>query len=408
MKRSSLRRFNTISHLSALLLVAVLAVRVSARFDGVAGAAGRPGGGEAAELQDTGLAAQYPGDAGIENDPAVIFVEKFEETALATVFSRWTDILNGSAMSLATDVPSGSTGTRSLNVPWTGGGVLDGGHLYKQLTPGVDDTLYVRYYVKYPTTGRHSHNGIWMGGYNPALGWPNPQAGIKPAGTDRFSAAAEQAHTTASFDHYNYWMNMRQSADGQYWGNVLLNDPSVQGREGQWMCVEHMVKLNNPVTASNGEHAIWIDGVKVSHLGQGFPNGTWSYGNFVQDPGGTPFEGFRWRSNTNLHLNYIWLQTYAPNDPAGFSASMRFDHVVAARSYIGCLASATQRPPAAPTNVRIVSGTATPAPVAQVTVAPASASVAKGATRQLTATLRDAGGNVLTGRAVAWSSSNTP
>ena len=44
------------------------------------------------------------------------------------------------------------------------------------------------------------------------------------------------------------------------------------------MCVEHMVKLNNPVTASNGEHAIWLDGVKVSHLGQGFPNGSWTGG----------------------------------------------------------------------------------------------------------------------------------
>ncbi len=31
-----------------------------------------------------------------------------------------------------------------------------------------------------------------MGGYNPPLDWPNPQAGIKPAGNDRFSAAAEQ------------------------------------------------------------------------------------------------------------------------------------------------------------------------------------------------------------------------
>ena len=59
------------------------------------------------------------------------------------------------------------------------------------------------------------------------------------------------------------------------------------------MCVEHMVKLNNPVTASNGEHAIWINGVKVSHVGQGFPNGSWSGGIFTQSPGGTPFEGLQ-------------------------------------------------------------------------------------------------------------------
>ncbi|HEX5385193.1 MAG TPA: Ig-like domain-containing protein [Gemmatimonadales bacterium] len=47
------------------------------------------------------------------------------------------------------------------------------------------------------------------------------------------------------------------------------------------------------------------------------------------------------------------------------------------------------------------------APVASVTVSPDPAGVVVGATVQLTATLKDAGGNVLTGRAVTWSSSNT-
>jgi len=46
------------------------------------------------------------------------------------------------------------------------------------------------------------------------------------------------------------------------------------------------------------------------------------------------------------------------------------------------------------------------APVASVTVAPASASVTTGQTVQLTATPRDAGGNALTGRVVTWSSNN--
>jgi len=98
-----------------------------------------------------------------------------------------------------------------------------------------------------------------------------------------------------------------------------------------------MVKLNNPVTSSNGEHAMWLDGVKVSHLGQGFPNGYWSGGIFTQDPGGSPFEGFRWRSDSNLKLNWIWLQNYSPDHPPGVAQDMKFDHVVVAASYIGCL-----------------------------------------------------------------------
>src|SRR2546427_51702 len=46
-------------------------------------------------------------------------------------------------------------------------------------------------------------------------------------------------------------------------------------------------------------------------------------------------------------------------------------------------------------------------PVASVTVSPATANVFVGATTQLSATPKDAAGNVLTGRGVAWTSSNT-
>src|SRR5258705_107576 len=56
----------------------------------------------------------------------------------------------------------------------------------------------------------------------------------------------------------------------------------------------------------------------------------------------------------------------------------------------------------------VASGTtaASTAPVATVTVTPASASVAIGAVQQFAAVLKDAGGTVLTGRAASWSSSS--
>jgi hypothetical protein len=50
--------------------------------------------------------------------------------------------------------------------------------------------------------------------------------------------------------------------------------------------------------------------------------------------------------------------------------------------------------------------TPAPAPVASVTVSPATLSLQVGGTQQLIATLRDASGNVLTGRVVTWASSN--
>lgn len=298
-------------------------------------AAARPGSHAASPAG--GIVTLYPGDVGIEAHPNVVFVERFEEGTLHDVFSRWTDVRNGSSMSLDAHVPPGSPGSYSLDIPWRGGRISDGGHLYKQLSPGIDDTLYVRYYVKYPASGSYKHTGIWMGGFNPPLSWPNPRAGTKPDGTERFIAAAEQNTLTMRFEHYNYWMGMRQAVDGQYWGNFLLNNPDVQATTDEWTCVEHMVRLNRPASASNGEHAIWLNGRKVSHLGGGYPKGTWAGGVFTQNPAGAPFEGFRWRSDADLNLNWIWLQNYSPEDPAGFIGHLKFDHVVVATSYVGCL-----------------------------------------------------------------------
>jgi uncharacterized protein YjdB len=48
-----------------------------------------------------------------------------------------------------------------------------------------------------------------------------------------------------------------------------------------------------------------------------------------------------------------------------------------------------------------------PVPVASISVSPSAPSIQVGATVQLSAVTRDAGGNVLTGRAISWSSSNT-
>src|SRR6266705_1138966 len=52
-------------------------------------------------------------------------------------------------------------------------------------------------------------------------------------------------------------------------------------------------------------------------------------------------------------------------------------------------------------------GSTPPAPVATVTLTPGSATVNEGQTLQLTATLKDANGNILTGRSITWSSSNS-
>jgi hypothetical protein len=214
-----------------------------------------------------------------------------------------------------------------------------------------------------------------VGGYNPPLSFPNPQAGLLPNGSDRFSGSAEISNSTWLFDHYDYWKGMHQSADGNYWGNLLLNNPNLSSITGQWACVEHMIKLNNPVTALNGEHAIWLDGVKISDLGQGFPNGTWSGGIFTQGTTGAPFAGFQWRTDASLNLNYIWLQNFSPDTSAGSQQDMKFAHLVAAKSYVGCLTSG--------------SGSGDPTPPVVSMTAPAAGSAVSGSSVTVSASATD-------------------
>ena len=109
----------------------------------------------------------------------------------------------------------------------------------------------------------------------------------------------------------------------------------------------------NDVGKSNGEMALWIDGRKVSHLGKGFPKGTWAFDKFhpgrkgkgtrwngragkgVPIPGGKPFEGFRWRTVKKLNINYVWPYLYMTKVPAGHVSKVWFDNIVVARKYIG-------------------------------------------------------------------------
>ena len=294
------------------------------------------------------LANSYPNDVGIETNPSVLFVEKFDD-GMTNIVSRYTDIQNAAGMSLDSDVPVGSLGPYSIKMT-TKQGVNVGGHLFKRFTPGFDNTVFVRYYVKYPSisNGHFHHEAIWFGGYNPSTTWPNPQAGTCGLGTSRLSITYENvwSGTQPGMDTYLYWGDMQSWNDGSScYGNAMIT----QGRTDygkpsepaptndvldQWMCVEIMIKLNNPVTAYNGELAIWQNGVQVGHWGPGFPNGHWLKDKWYNNPTDPPFQGFRWRTDANLNINWLWVEFYH-NDPAAPSSYIKFDHLVMATQYIG-------------------------------------------------------------------------
>ena len=285
-----------------------------------------------------GLSAKYPGDVGIAQDPAVIFAESFEAKTVSEVSARWSQAQNGAGMSLVKDVPAGSPpGSQSLRMTSIGG-QNEGGDLYYRVNP-PREKLYYRFYVKYPAGGTYHHSGGGLGGYNPPTNYAQGQAGTRPTGSDRISVRAERLTADATrFDFYNYWMEMRGNpADAQFWGNHFVNDPKVGIPPNAWTCVEVMVKLNNPVSARNGEMGMWLNGKEVTAYGPGAPKGKWVWDSFVPDPAGQPFEGFRWRSDAALALNWVRLSHYVSQDPAGYQGSTSFDQVVVATEPIGCI-----------------------------------------------------------------------
>jgi hypothetical protein len=291
--------------------------------------------------QEAGIANQYVGDDGIENDLEVIFVENFEEGSLPVVKARWEDVVDNGVLSFSTDIPSGSWGTHSLLMTHTGG-QGNGGHFYRRLLPGYEQ-LYLRFYVKFDANTYDIHHFVHMGGYNPSSPWPQGGAGERPDGTDKFSTGIEPYGSAWRWDFYTYWMHMRGNpGDNRYWGNDFINDANLPVAQGEWICVELMMKMNNPLTSYNGEQALWIngqpwykDGQKTSHFGLGFPKGNWVWDSFLPNSGGSPFEGYQWRTVDELNLNYLWLLLYITDAPAGHVSRVWFDNVVVAMSYIG-------------------------------------------------------------------------
>jgi hypothetical protein len=302
-----------------------------------------------------GLAARYPGDKGLDSDPAVVFVESFEEGSVSAVTARYEDFKNAAGMSLVPDIPAKSSGKASLKL--NAGGGTDATDLYKKLATGYDE-LYLRYYVKYASGVTWHHTGVWLSGYNPPLDWPSPQAGLRPSGDDRFSVSVEPMGAGSSpgprLDFYNYWMKMHSwmdqpSGDGAYWGNTLVHQSGFRVTNDAWMCIEIHVKLNpSPSSAAGAELTVWKDDALVQSFTDSAPLGYWIKDKFCPvgadssectdypPPGGTPMIplDLQFRSTTDLKLNSVWPQNYVTEGPAG---AVYYDDLVVATARIGCI-----------------------------------------------------------------------
>jgi len=318
-----------------------------------------------------GLAAEYAGDAGIADNPAVVFVEDFKSGVLEELRARWSEINNrqGKVLEFENDVPPDSASPWSLRMTATRN-VNDGGHLYRIFEPGYD-RLFLRFYVKFAPDAGFNHHFVSLGGeINPAKHAVG-RAGLRPV--DRWNSGIEPTFTSQHapgtqfappgiWHFYTYWPEMRswQSEDGKatddtgraYYGNNFEPKEPVLTPRGQWICVEMMVKMNSTPESYDGEEAMWINGKLVGRFAKGTMRGKWSRALFRVDPAGEPFEGFRWRTNPQVKINKLWLSHYASNDQA-FPRTLKyaaahpemkintdqqivwFANVVAATEYIG-------------------------------------------------------------------------
>jgi hypothetical protein len=313
----------------------------------------RPGGGDASAPSD-GIAAKHPGDVGIGSDPDVVFADGYEDGSISAVTARYDDAKTG-GLSLVADVPPKSPGKTSLKM--FAAPAAPAADLFKHLEPGYDE-LWIRYYAKYQGGVQWHHTGVWIGGYDPPTSYPNPQAGTRPNGDDRFSISFEPIGANGSpnplLDTYSYWMKMRSwmdapSGNAAYYGNTTIHSKDVFVQDDAWMCVELHVKLNTDLSSGSGaELDVFLGDTKVAHFDDKGPLGCWIKDKFCTTTADTsactkypdlckpplaPLD-LQLRSTSALKLSHFWPQNYVTDGAGG---SFQIDDVVIAKSYVGCI-----------------------------------------------------------------------
>ena len=294
------------------------------------------------------LAARYPGDLGLGDDPAVVWFEDFEEGSLAAIAARYDQVRDDGRWSLVADAPNGSGSALALRAG-IGHEAVD---LYKQL-PDYDE-WYVRWYAKYEPGVQWHHSGMWFGGYNPSSRWPSPGAGTRPNGDDRFSVAVEPVWDAPSlrFDFYNYWMRMHSWMatpvdDGRaYYGNSLVHRNDFTVDENSWVCLEAHVRVNTDASGgAGGVLEVWKNDAPVVRFDDSGPLGYWIRDKFCTPAAdgrectdypapATELLDLQVRNTTALRLNAFWPQNYITEGPDG---TLTFDQMVVATTRVGCM-----------------------------------------------------------------------
>jgi len=338
---------------------------------------------------DSGIAARYPGDKNIANDPAVLFADDFEGyTSASQVTSKWTDAYQPSLLRIATEPGNYYAGSKAMEMTLNVSSSEVANALRKSLSP-TQDTVYLRAYTKfsanYSITGSN-HDGLDLRARYPGAGNKVPVDGtgfFMFSVQNNIQGAGRPGEVAPGYCHvYAYWPYMRD-VYGDHWysdGYVVPYDnaignkglwqanpaqypdwkamPNWQPQRDKWYCYEIMVKLNT-IGKNDGEVKYWIDGNAVGD----FPD------LFI-------------RSIPDLKIDTACLLFHAQHTEQ--VNRKYYDNVVVATQYIGPMASpsptasptpsptptATPKPTPTPTATPTLTPTPTPIPTATPTPTP--------------------------------------
>ena len=279
----------------------------------------------AAEPAMLGIAAGYPGDEGIRDDPAVILFEDYELPSIDALKDRgwtWSTYTKG-VYRLADDPALAFGGRRCLvknAIEGTNGAIMP-----RDITE--NGPVYHRVYLKVP---RDAPNVRVMGITGVKDGLPTWKA-IGSAGMPGGEAYYCVTLTLQNRDgkYRPMWYPYHADQFGP-WGSNWPIDAEVP--IDRWFCMEIMVKLNTPAKKPQHRAAAARDGNRDGELRM------WIDGKEVYSR-----TDVRYRHTEDVRTRMIFDQCYTSR---GFSTNATFlaDNRVVARKYVGPRVDAKQEP----------------------------------------------------------------
>lgn len=244
---------------------------------------------------DTGIAAKYPGDRGIDRDPEVVLADGFEDySEAADLREVWDVVRHESHIRIAMKAANLHSGKKALQftIPQQAElskDKIEVANVVAKLLDDERDILFLRYYSMFEAGFDHtksSHNGGTISAHYFPGGIATP--GIPADGHNKFLAGFENWRPEADIPPpgllgiYCYHPEQRGGFGDHFFpsgkvipgsgpqnpfGQEFASRPDVIPDRGRWYCFEFMVKANT-VGQRDGRIACWLDG----KLYADFPN----------------------------------------------------------------------------------------------------------------------------------------